>query len=163
MGCIIVYASRPAQYVRGGILPPFQKITSAVRRPLLYAAVLLLVSAVTVLAQDATPPPGHIVIVDGSATIEREGQAEAAVANLPFVPGDRLRTTSGRVEVLFPDGTALDVDELTSVDCQSPTLLRLVTGRVMVIVSGSGNPASAVTYQIDTPAASVRTNGPGEY
>src|SRR5207249_8750958 len=30
-------------------------------------------------------------------------------------------------------------------------------------VSGSGNPASAVSYQIDTPAASVRTNGPGEY
>ena len=33
----------------------------------------------------------------------------------------------------------------------------------MLIVTGANDPAAAVRYQIDTPVASVRTDGPGEY
>ena len=79
------------------------------------------------------------------------------------MPGDHLRTTTGRVDVLFPDGTALDVDEHSAVDLQSPTLIRLTAGRVILTVWGASDPASAVRYQIDTPAASAWTGGAGEY
>jgi hypothetical protein len=65
--------------------------------------------------------------------------------------------------VLFPDGTALDVDEHSVVDLQSPTLIRLTAGRVILTVWGASDPASAVRYQIDTPAASACTGGAGEY
>src|SRR6266481_3019798 len=66
--------------------------------------------------QEASEPPPYIALVDGAATVERDGQSQPAVANVPFVPGDRLRTTTGRVELLFPDGTALDVDRSSAVD-----------------------------------------------
>ena len=45
----------------------------------------------------------------------------------------------------------------------SPTLVRLVAGRAMMIVAGASDPAAAVRYQIDTPVASVRIDGPGEF
>jgi hypothetical protein len=116
-------------------------------------------------AQDiqATQAPAHIAFVDGRASLEREGQTEQAAAGTPLVPGDRLRTDNGRLEILFPDGSALDVDEYASVDLQSPTLLRVTAGRVMLTVAGANNPSAAIRYQIDTPAASAMTDGPGEF
>ena len=73
--------------------------------------------------------PAHIafldVFLDGTATLERDGQIEAASLSMPIVPGDRLRTTAGRVALLFSDATALDVDEDTAIDVLSPTLFRL--------------------------------------
>ena len=66
-------------------------------------------------AQDSDQPtqsPAHLAYVDGAATLEREGQTETAVSGMPFVPGDRLLTTRGRIEVLFSDGTALAIDWL---------------------------------------------------
>jgi hypothetical protein len=113
--------------------------------------------------QEPTAPPAHIAVVDGAATIDRDGHSAPAASNVPFVPGDHLRTTTGRVDVLFPDGTALDVDEHSAVDLQSPTLIRLTAGRVILTVWGASDPALAVRYQIDTPAASAWTGGAGEY
>src|SRR5438094_3064687 len=140
---------------------------------LLYACAVTLVCVAGARAQDVAPvasaqeisgpPPAHIGLVDGAATVERDGQSRVAIPNVPFVPGDRLRTTTGRVEVLFPDGTALDVDQDSGVDLQSPTLLRLLSGRLILVVAGASDPAAAMSYQIDTPAASARTDGAGEY
>ena len=121
-----------------------------------------LASAPAALAQDAAPP-AHVAFVDGVATLEREGQTQQAVAGAAFIPGDRLRTATGRVEVLFPDGSALDIDEYASVDLQAETLLRLAAGRIMLIVAGANDPAAALRYQIDTPVATAFTDGPGEY
>lgn len=130
----------------------------------LLACTLCVARASGAPAQEPPPtPPAHIAVVDGAATIDRDGRAAPAAANAPFVPGDHLRTTTGRVDVLFPDGTALDVDEHSAVDLQSPTLIRLTAGRVILTVWGAGDPASAVRYQIDTPAASVSTGGAGQY
>jgi hypothetical protein len=112
---------------------------------------------------DQTQAPAHIAFVDGLASLEREAQTDQAAAGMPLVPGDRLRTDSGRVEVLFPDGSALDVDEYASIDLQSPTLLRVTAGRVMLTVAGVNSPAAAIRYQIDTPVASAMTDGPGEF
>ena len=132
----------------------------------LFGAVLLLAAPAAASAQGAAQAPAapaHFAFVDGDATLEREGQAETAASGMPLVPGDRLRTTRGRVEVLFSDGSALDVDEFADIELQSPTLLRLTSGRVMLIVAGVSDPANAVRYQVDTPVASALTDGPGEY
>ena len=127
----------------------------------LYLVALFSAWAVVVRAQ-APPPPAHIAFAEGSTSLDREGQAQPATAGVPFLSGDRLRTTVGRIEVLFPDGSALEIDEYSSVDLLSPTLLRVTGGRIMLIVAGADDPASALRYQIDTPVASAITDGPGE-
>lgn len=116
-------------------------------------------------AQDLLDPltPPHIAVVDGSATIDRDGQSQPAAASMPVVPGDRFRTGRGRLDILFPDGSALDVDENSAVEFQAPTLFRVTAGRVMLIVAGVNSPSGAPTFQIDTPVASATTDGPGEY
>ncbi len=108
-------------------------------------------------------PPAHISVVDGTVLIEHEGRADAAVVNVPLLVGDRIRTEAGRAEVLFPDGSALQVDQSTSVDLLAPDLLRLLEGRISLVVAGAGDPSRATRFQIDAPAASVQTDGPGEY
>src|SRR5215475_3622179 len=117
-------------------------------RALVYVAALVLATAAGGRAQDAeaqaAPPPAYIAVVDGAATIERDGQSQPAPLNAPFVPGDHLRTASGRVGILFPDGSALDVDEHSGVDLQSPELIRLVAGRAILVIAGAGDPAAAM-------------------
>jgi hypothetical protein len=82
---------------------------------------------------------------------------------MPFVPGDRITTEDGRVEVLFTDGSTLAVDEYTAVDLQSDTLMRLVAGRALLHVTGTADPSRARRYQIDTPVATIANAGPGEF
>src|SRR6188508_2690131 len=53
--------------------------------------------------------PAHISVVDGPVTLEREGRAEAAEANIILLAGDRLRTARSRAEVLFADGSSLAI------------------------------------------------------
>jgi hypothetical protein len=112
--------------------------------------------------QDTTAPP-HVSVAEGAATLEREGQSETAVAGMPFVPGDRLQTTRGRVELLYDDGTALSIDEFSTIELLDKAILRLTAGRILLHVVGVNDPANAVRYQIDTPSASAITDGPGEY
>jgi hypothetical protein len=103
--------------------------------------------------------PAYVRIVEGSVLLDRELGTESVDVGMPFVPGDRLRTTRGRAEVLFPDGTALDLDEFTEVDLQSAQALRLVSGRVWVAVPLEANGQ----LQIDTPAATAYSDGAGEF
>lgn len=123
---------------------------------------VLLIASI-LFATHISTTPARIAAVDGAATIARDGRLLPAAVDAAFVPGDRLRTEAGRVEVIFPDGTTLDVDEQSEVDLQSPTLLRLTAGRVLLTVWGADDPASAVRYQIDTPVASAWTGTAGEY
>ena len=71
---------------------------------------LLLIAAFTACAwltpntaatQDGTDAPAYVAHTDGTVVLEREGVAEAAAAGMPFLPGDALRSSRGRVEVLF--------------------------------------------------------------
>ncbi len=117
----------------------------------------------TAAPPQSLPAPAHISVVDGTALIEREGRADPAVVNVPVVDGDRLRTESGRLEVVMPDGSTLQIDESSSVDLLASDLLRLNDGRLFLIVAGADDPARAVHYQVDAPAASVQVNLPGEY
>lgn len=104
--------------------------------------------------------PAHISFVEGSVTLEREGKLEPAEANLALLAGDRLRTKSGRVEILFADGSALYLDEGTELDLLSSALLRLMTGRVRMSIARA---TTDLDYRIDAPAASVWIRAAGEY
>ncbi len=124
------------------------------------AAALLLAVCVPAFAQDSTPPPAHISVVDGAASLEREGRPDPAPLSMPLVAGDRLRTADGRVEVLFGDGATLHLDASSVVDFQSDDVIRLLEGRVRLTIPG---PSRQVSYRVDAPAGWVQIQEPGEY
>ena len=139
------------------------------RRASLWALCILVLLAAPGFAQTdpgqqpSGPPPAHLSLIEGQAYVDREGRSDPAMANLPLLDGDRVRTADGRVEVILPDGSLLHVDRGTTVDVLAADLLRLLQGRVYVIVRGARDPQRAVRYQIDAPVASVQTGGPGEF
>jgi hypothetical protein len=92
-----------------------------------FAAALWVALSSPALAQDQ-PPPAYLAVVEGVATLERNGESEPAVRDMPFVEGDRLRTENGRVEIQFPDGTAIEVAEYSLVEAVTPTRVRLLAG-----------------------------------
>src|SRR3990170_2593055 len=118
-------------------------------RASLWVFLCVILAAGTAFAQDtlstsppptATPPPAHVSFVDGTATIDRDGERDAAVAGLPLVAGDRIRTEAGRVEILFPDGSALHLDEHTTADLLAGDLIRLIEGRLLLHAAGAPEP-----------------------
>lgn len=104
-----------------------QHLVHAVLRYVCLVTTIALAGALGVHAQEA-PPPAYLASVDGEATLERDGAAEPATRNMPFVPGDRLRTGAGRVEILFPDGSGIEVGEYSEVEAVSATRVRLLAG-----------------------------------
>lgn len=110
-------------------------------------------------AQAYTPEPAHIAFIDGVADVTRDGRAEPASINVPLVAGDQVRTKNGRMEVLFGDGSVLDLDHFTTVDFLSDELVRLTDGCVRLTIGGRDR----VAYRVDTPSAAVRIEAPGEY
>jgi hypothetical protein len=130
--------------------------------PVLFSAFVCSVGIGAAHAQTASPP-AHLAVVDGTATLDRDGQSEPAVANMPIVAGDRVSTTTGRVEVLFPDGVALDVDEYAVVDFESERHLRLLAGRAILVVPSETYVDATWPYEIDTAVNAIVTGGPGKY
>ena len=104
--------------------------------------------------------PAHLWIVDGDASIEREGRVEAARENMALLEGDRLRTERGRVDVLFEDGSSLAVDEFSRVDLLSDSLVRLLDGRIRLTIARAAN---ILDYRVDSSAGSALIRGAGDY
>ena len=117
----------------------------------------LALAAAPAAAQSATPPP-HLSIVEGGAELTRGTEREPAQPNTPLVLGDQLRTDDGRAEVLLGDGSALHLDAQTTVDFNGDTVVRLTSGRAILITERGG----ADGVQVDTAPASVRIQTPGE-
>jgi len=118
---------------------------------------------VPLISAQVEPPP-VVTIVDGAATLERDATNEPAFAGMPLADGDRLATASGRVEVAFPDGSILDLDDFSLLTIVSPMGLQLTQGRLIFTVRRSADPsAPAVQYQLDTPTSSIVTDGAGQY
>lgn len=107
--------------------------------------------------------PSYIAVVDGESALTRDGEREAAAEGSPLIPGDVVRTDRGRLDIVFPDGSAIDVDEFSTLELISPSLLRLTEGRLRITVAGTGLQGSATTLRIDTPYASADLIAPGEY
>jgi len=108
-----------------------------------------------------TRAPAYIAFVDGLARLDREGQSEAAERGVPMVPGDRLRTEGGRVELAFPNGTQVYLDRYTEVELGDPLGLRLARGRLYVRVSSTIDATDPIT--IDGPGAWIDFQDDGEY
>ena len=141
------------------------------RRPVsLLGTLLVCLWTLPVFAQDPAPAdqapsqameaPAHVSVVDGTAILERDGRSDSELLSMPLLAGDRVRTQAGRVEILFADGSALHLDERTTVDFQSDEVVRLLEGRLRLSVSG---PARDISYRIDAPSAWVQINTSGEY
>jgi hypothetical protein len=113
---------------------------------------------------DVPPPdaqaPAHISLVDGVATLERDGRIDDAPGSMPLLAGDRVRTRGGRVEILFADGSTLHLDHNSGVDLQSDELVRLLDGRIRLSIPG---PAREIAYRIDGPYGWAQITEPGEY
>jgi len=108
----------------------------------------------------AADAPAHVAFVDGSAVLERDGRPESSPENMPLLAGDRVRTQNGRVEILFGDGSMLQMDTDTTVDFQSTDLVRLLNGRLRLSIP---RPERQVSYRIDAPFASAVITQPGDY
>lgn len=108
------------------------------------------------------PAPAHIAYIDGAVALTRDAREETATPNVPLVAGDRLRTTQGRAEVIYGDGSVLDLDQFTTVDFLSDELARLLDGRVRLTIAGVEG-RDRVAYRVDTASGAVWIEEPGEY
>jgi hypothetical protein len=114
------------------------------------------VSAQGIAAQTA---PAHIDLVDGTAFLDRYGDRLPADPGMPVLAGDRITTARGRLSLLLPDGTRVDVDEFADLIVQAPALLRLDAGRLRIALSDMTAPG----FRVDTPTGSAHLGRPGEY
>ena len=124
---------------------------------------LTLVLAPVASAQQPEPEydaPPHLSLLDGEIEIVRDGRRDAAAIGHILESGDRVDVRTGRAEILFGDGSALHLDTATAIDVLDDGLLRILAGRVYLHVADA---REAFEYRLDTPAASVYTDTPGEY
>src|SRR5688572_22963507 len=108
----MIAASHPARR-RSPVCSRGLRFRPMFRRYLPFAALFLGVGPVA--AQTESPPP-HLSVLEGRASVTRGADREPAVANTPLILGDQLATDDGRAEVLLGDGSALHLDERTTVD-----------------------------------------------
>ena len=120
--------------------------------------IALLLGVGPVAGQTTEAPPPHLSVLEGRASVTRGAEREPAVANTPLILGDQLATDDGRAEVLLGDGSALHLDERTTVDFNGDTVVRLVNGRVFVLAERG----AAGSLQIDAVPASVRIQSSAE-
>jgi hypothetical protein len=106
-------------------------------------------------------PPAYLASLEGVARLEREGRSQAAERGVPLVPGDRLQTDAGRLELVFPNGSQVYVDRYGEVELLDPLSLRLARGRLYVRLDATV--PSAERLFIDAPGASVEFQQDGEY
>jgi hypothetical protein len=128
---------------------------------LLATAALLCPSMSVAPIADVSAPPAHVVVIDGAASLTRDGREEAVVAGTALIEGDALQTDDARVEVGLADGSDLYLDAGSHADLQSGSHFRLFAGYATLVVTESADRGSP--FRVDTPAASVLVDGPGEY
>src|SRR5689334_7949113 len=87
--------------------------------------------------------PAYMSAVEGNVTLERAGETQPATINMPLVDGDRLRTSVGRVDISFPDGSAVEVAPYSEVEMLSLTRLRIVGGTIEHIAAAQSVPRAA--------------------
>ena len=100
------------------------------------------------------PAPAHIAIVDGTATLERDGRPESGLLNMPLMSGDRLRTTTGASRSSSPTAARCTWMRRRPIDVQSDELVRLLDGRVRLTILGPARDQSRIGST--RPPASVR-------
>jgi hypothetical protein len=121
------------------------------------------------LAQDpepqppAEPPPGYIVAVEGAAVLERNNTTDDAIAGMPLMAGDRLRSEGGSLEIKWAERSTLRLARYTELDILSGSMIRLPRGAVQITLLTSPGQSAHDQLSIDGPGASVRFYGAGDY
>jgi hypothetical protein len=135
---------------------------------------LLMSSLALILAAPAAAQAyrdGRIRLVERGVSLQRadESVAEEALANTPFLPGDRVWTDHrGRAEFQFADGSVLRVDRRSKLDYVAreedrrgdSVILRLFSGSLFLHVRERNDPAD---FTIEAPDGVFRTRGRGVY
>ena len=131
--------------------------------------ILVVLVQPAVLAQ-ADHRHGRVRHAEGGVALQRasETEMEDAVANLPFLPGDRVWTDdNGRAEFQFADGSFLLVDRRTKLDYSSyedagaredRVLLRLWSGTLSFHLGDR-----AENYAVSIPSGTFEMRRAGEY
>jgi hypothetical protein len=129
---------------------------------MLVAAALLAGLAVPSALAEEGYRHGRVRFVEPGVTVQRatEVSAEEALANMPFLPGDRVWTDSGgRAEFQFPDGTVVRLDQRSKLDYagheegqEERIVLRLWSGSALVRVRSRG----FARFEVETPAGMVQ-------
>ncbi len=107
-----------------------------------------------------TQAPAYIAALEGMVRLDRDGQTETAEEGVPLVPGDRLRTDGGHVEVAFPTGTQLYLDRYTEIELVDPLAVRVARGRLYVRVASTIDADERLI--VDGPGAMVEFQDDGE-
>jgi len=101
--------------------------------------------------------PAYVSALSGDAKLERDGDVTSDFEQVPLQVGDRLRTTRGRVEVLYSDGSVIALDEYSAASVDAEHTWRLHTGRMKVISRGE-------TFTVDSgPLGVARLRSSGDY
>lgn len=101
--------------------------------------------------------PAYVSAISGEARLERDGDVTGDFEQVPLQIGDQVRTTRGRVEVLYDDGSVVALDEYSAVSVDGESTWRLHTGR-MKVVSRTG------TFVVDAaPVGLARLRNGGDY
>jgi uncharacterized protein DUF6600/FecR-like protein len=131
---------------------------SAMPRLVLVAGVFACSFCAATVSRAQIPVPAHISVTEGTVAVDRESGTETGLPDLPLVEGDRVRTEQGRAEIVLGDGSALHMDAQTSIDVNGASIVRLLSGRLVVF----GEPSAVGALQIDAAPASVRLTSSGE-
>ncbi|TDI14012.1 MAG: hypothetical protein E2P04_01895 [Acidobacteria bacterium] len=147
------------------------------RRLLLILVTFLTVWPAGALAQDTPSARTMVGEEDGSryarlryleGQVTMEGLAgmragEQLELNVPILAGDRIFTGEGRVEIQFPDGSFLRLDQHSEIDVvviadlanqwENRTVLRLASGSAILLVENIASEDDV--FRVDTPTASV--------
>lgn len=102
--------------------------------------------------------PAFVSVVDGYAELDRGGQSSRDIENVPLEAGDRLRTTRGRVEVLFEDGSVIALDEHTAIAFVTDGAVDLHQGRLRAQWRDRGS-RDGLTIRTMAGDALIRTQG----
>ena len=101
--------------------------------------------------------PAYVSAISGEARLDRDGEVTGDFEQVPLQIGDQIRTTRGRLEVLYDDGSVVALDEYSAVSVDAENTWRLHTGR-MKVVSRAGS------FAVDAaPVGVARLRGGGDY
>jgi hypothetical protein len=132
-------------------------------RPRIAVLIGLVLAAATLVvrpaAADDSYDNGRILYVEPGVTLQRanEAAAEEAIANLPFLPGDRVWTdATGRAEFQFGDGSVVRLDRGSKLDYAGDdgerAVLRLWSGSLML----HSRSADVARVAVETPSGRVQ-------
>jgi Family of unknown function (DUF6600) len=125
------------------------------RMPRYLLAAAFVLAAVSVYAQDDTPP-AHISFVEGTAIVRHipdpsssQPDSEPASLNLPIVAGDRIESLGrSRCEVMFPDGGGIAIGWDSAVEFVTATRVRVIAGSVEHLAAPAVDPRSPSTQNL---------------